>query len=104
MTDKLLIAEHLVVVALLDELHLLPVEGIQFETVNVSSAVVQPDLLYYNNSVTEANAEVVPMSITAFVFVADEHPLAVIPCRDMHARAAVCWQNAVEQVLVDCFG
>ena len=44
------------------------------------------------------------MSIATLVLAADEHLLTIIPGGDIYTWCAVCWQNAVEQVLVDCFG
>jgi hypothetical protein len=43
------------------------------------------------------------MTAIALVLVADEHLLAVIPDGNMNTRIAKGWQDAVKQVLVDCF-
>lgn len=94
---------HFVIVTLLDEFDPFTVEGVEFDTVDIGLVVVESHLFNNDHSVTEADATVVAIAVGAFVLVADEHLLTVIPCRDVNSWTAEGWQNAVEQVLADCF-
>ena len=65
--------------------------------------MVETYLFNNDHSVAEADTTVVAITVCAFVLVADEHLLTVIPRRDVNSWTAEGWQNAVEQVLADSF-
>ena len=102
-SDKLLISMHLIVVSLLEEFEFSTVECIKFDTVDVSPVVEESHLFDDDYSFAEADTSIIAVAVGAFVFVADEHTLTVIPCRYVNSWTSKCRQDAVEQVLADCF-
>ena len=104
LTDERLVAELLVVVALLYQLHPLPVEGVELDAVDVGPVVVEPHLLYNDDTLADADAEVVAVSVAALILVADEHLLPLVPHGNVNTRVAEGRQDAVKQTLVDCLG